>query len=381
MSSLRRYFYGFAAAAARRACLRMGARGAVSVLLLVAGQAHGQATEQASNGAPEQVQLSYSAGAGCPTQAAFVNEVGARIRRPLEWVSQNPTTLIVVTLGQTDEHASGKLEVTRRGGEPTRREFIASTCAEVGSALALVTALTLDPNARTEALPSSAASSLVGAAETPALAETQPAPVETPPPAPPAPRREPARSEAAPPVPPPRAAYVAWLGPLAGVSIGYAPEPLVSLGLTVGAQRRVSHGLSPSVQLTPSWGKTGTTGPTAAAGSFAWAMARLEACPTELRLAAPLAVAACAAVEAGRLSARGSPSRITPVAAERWWFAAGASASLHFSVGHFFTRLGAHALFPATRDEFVFTGPERHVHEADTVVYGANLGLGFQFGG
>jgi hypothetical protein len=309
-----------------------------------------------------------------------VNEVGARIRRPIEWVAANPTTLIVVTLGEADDHATGKLEVTRSAAEPTRREFIASTCAEVGSALALVTALTLDPNARTEPLTAGATVSAASAAETPTPVTVFPAAASAPPPFIPTP-------SPSTPTPPAAAAapatnqVVGWVGPALGASVGYAPEPLITAGLSLGARVRVSRQLSPSLQLTPLWGKTGSTGPAATGGSFAWTMARLEACPTQFQLAAPLVLATCAAAEAGRLSARGSATRIVPDTAERWWFAAGVAASLHFAAGSWFTRVGAQALFPATRDEFVFRSPDQHIHKASAVVFGASLGLGFQFGG
>jgi hypothetical protein len=342
------------------------------------------AAQPAAPAPPEKVELQFASGAGCPSQAAFVSEVGARIRRPIEWVASNPTTLIVVTLQQAGEHATGKLEVTRSTAEPTRREFIAASCAEVGSALALVTALTLDPNARTEPLPPP--SNDVTTEPTPAPVTVAPAvlapPVATPPTAAPAPAADaaPARQSPAEPSPLPAPDYAAWLGPSAGISVGYAPKPLVTLGLSLGARLRTKSSLSPSLQLTPLWGKTGTTGPAATGGTFAWAMARLEACPSELQLAAPLALAACAAGELGRLSARGSASNITPVAAERWWLAAGVTAALHFRQGPWFARLGAQLLFPTIRDEFVFYDPERSIHQPSLVTYGANLGLGFELG-
>jgi hypothetical protein len=325
---------------------------------------------------PEQVQLQYGGGAGCPSQAAFVNEVGARIRRPIEWVASQPTTLIVVTLQQTDDHATGRLEVTRHAAEPTRREFIAGSCGEVGSALALVTALTLDPNARTEPL------SPLGRD---APSEPLPTPVTvTPPPAPPRaptpPAPNPFNRTAPPPLENPRVPAVgAWLGPVAGVSLGYAPQPLITMGLSLGARRR-GPGLSPSLQLTPLWGKTGTTGPTARGASFSWAMARLEACPTELELAAPLALAVCAAGEVGQLSARGTAVDILPVTASRSWLAAGVTAALHFRRGSWFARLGAQALFPAIRDEFVFHEPDQSIHRASALVFGATLGVGVELG-
>jgi hypothetical protein len=333
-----------------------------------------------AGGPPEQVELQFATSTGCPSQTVFVNELGARIRRPIEWVSSNPITLIVVTLQQADEHATGTLEVTRRSTPPTHREFIASTCAEVGSALALVTALTLDPNARTEALPLRAetpsepaptpttvapASLAPSAASTTAAASSFPASERAAPPAP---------------APAPSTGTFAWLGPVAGVSGGYAPEPLVTFGLSLGAQTRTSSGLSPSLQLTPLWGKTGATGPAASGGSFGWAMARLEACPTLFQVARSLALVPCAAGEVGRLSARGSASNIVPISAERWWVAAGITAALHLRQGPWFARLGAYALFPAIRDKFVFQDPDQDIHRPSALVSGASLGLGFEFG-
>jgi len=163
------------------------------------------------------------------------------------------------------------------------------------------------------------------------------------------------------------------------VAAGYASEPLIAVGLSLGA-RSVRPGFSPGFQLTPLWGKTGTTGPEATAGTFAWAMGRLEGCPLQLSLAEPLKVEPCAAAELGRLSARGDAVGITPVSRDRWWFAAGATLSLHLSLGSWFARLGGSALFPLTRDEFVFHDPDRSIHRAGLVVLGGSLGLGFQFG-
>jgi hypothetical protein len=345
-------------------------------LCAAAAPAAAQPAEAPSNSAPEQVELRYVGEQGCPSQARFVDEVGARIRRPIEWVQAKPATLIIVTLGRTDEHATGRLEVVRHGSEPTRREFVASTCAEVGSALALVTALTLDPNARTEPLAPPSATAPPPAALPP---EPAPAPpVVAPPPEAPAQRAE---------IPPPAApravaqsSYQAWLGPVVGVATGYAPEPLVTFGLSLGARAVSKSGFSPSLQLTPLWGKTGSTGPSAAGGTFAWAMARLEACPTQLPLATSLALVPCAAGEVGRLSAQGSAPQIEPVSADRWWFAAGATLSLHLSLGRWFARLGAQGLFPATRDDFVFRDPDTIVHTPSALVYGANLGVGFELG-
>jgi len=156
---------------------------------------------------------------------------------------------------------------------------------------------------------------------------------------------------------------------------------LVTLGVSLGVRAAAKHGFSPSFQLTPLWGKTGSTGPEAYASRFAWAMARLEACPTELRLAPALSLEGCVAGEIGRLAANGSTSAVEqPSTVDRWWAAGGVALALHFSRGHWFARLDSLALFPFTRDRFVFRDPDQLVHQANALIYGANLGLGFQFG-
>jgi hypothetical protein len=349
---------------------------AVSGALLALSEPVGAATPTAA--APEKVVLRYVGEPGCPSEAELVDEIKARVRRPIQWGASDASIQIVITVHQGGGQASGELEVQRRSTDATRREFTASSCAEVGSALALVAALALDPNARTEPLPARASGSQPG--ETPASSAVSAAAPADEHPLPAAPSTVPAPSPAA----PPRAAptsYLVWLGPTANIAAGYAPKVLGLVGLSLGARLRTQELFSPGLQLTPLWGKTGSTGPSAPSGSFAWALARLEACPTPVRLAAPLVLDPCVAGEVGRLTARGADGVIdVPVTAERWWASAGATLSLHLSGRFWFARLGGLALFPATRDEFVFHDPDRSIHKAGVVVWGASLAAGFQLG-
>lgn len=325
--------------------------------------------------APEQVELEYSSGESCPDKSSFRSEVAARIRRPVTWVVADGGVHIAIALSQTPQGATGRLEVSRGGATPTRREFTAATCGEVGSALALVVALALDPNARTEPLPPFEPAP-------PEEAPPEPSPVDQPVPLPPAPTVSVSRpAMAAPPATaPPPVDYVAWLGPVAGVSAGYAPEALVTLGLSVGARLSWGSWLSPTLQLTPLWGKTGTTGPAAALGDFSWAMARLEVCPLNLRLTPRLGFSPCVMGEVGRLAARGRAEGVSSASADRWWVAPGLTAALQLEGGRWFVRLGAEAVFPATRDEFVFRNPDLTVHQPRVFAYGARWGAGFRWG-
>jgi hypothetical protein len=356
-------------------------RGLALELLFVALACESRANAQplpVEGQAPEQVQLEYSSEPGCPSQAVFIEQVTARIRRPVGWTATDGGTHIILSLTQKDGGATGRLEVARNGTPPTRREFTAATCGEVGSALALVVALALDPNARTEAIPpATPPPASTSPQEQPAVA---PAPAASPPPpaAPPsaAPAARPAHRPPA--VAPLR--YAAWFGPVAGAHTGYAPETLVTFGLSLGARFSWGSWFSPTLQLSPLWGKTGVTGPAADLSSFAWSMARLEACPVDVRLTPTLGLSPCFTGELGRLKARGNAEDVAPTTVDRWWVAPGVAAALHLQVGSWYLRLSGEGVFPAVRDEFVFSNPERSVHRPSAFVYGARLGLGFQLG-
>lgn len=346
--------------------------GLVWVGLVLAPWASAEAAPTADAATPRAVSLQFTTQPGCPSEAEFVGEVLARVRIPLQFGVSEPAIRVVVKLEQTTEGARGELELQHDTAAPTQREFIASSCTEVGSALALVAALTLDPNARTEPLPMRAPSD-----PEPANVAPEPPPAPTPRPTPPPASKPP--PQAAPNV---RHHYLGWIGAVAGFGWGEAPKVLGLFGLSLGVRRLGSSPLSPSLQLTPLWGKTGVSGPASPTGEFSWAIGRLEACPASFRLASLSRLDPCAAAELGQLSARSVDSAVAvPGAAERWWAAAGATLSLHVDLGdRFFVRLGGVALFPVTRDEFVFDEPVRRVHRARAISLGGQLGIGFQLG-
>jgi hypothetical protein len=334
---------------------------------------HASAAESTSGQTEaEHVALRYSGAAGCPSEADFIAQVMARVRRPMRFGSSEGSVRMGVTLSSAGGQSTGKLEVEQATGEPTRRDFTAESCAEVGSALALVAALALDPNARTEPIPTSV--------------ESEPTPEQSPqtlvpPPPPPPPVFAKKTTPLVPPTPAPRSLLVAWVGPAAGVLFGEAPEPLGLVGLSLGFRLNSARPVTPSLQLTPLFGTTGTTGPTSALGEFSWSIARVEGCPLSFPLAAHLRLEPCAALDLGRLSALGRTDAIAvPLTKNRWWVAPGTTLSLHLGYVGWFARLGVLVLFPVTRDEFVFSQPNRTVHQADSVVLGASLALGFQWG-
>jgi hypothetical protein len=100
-----------------------------------------------------------------------------------------------------------------------------------------------------------------------------------------------------------------------------------------------------------------------------------------LELALRLSLDPCLAAEVGRLSARGADGAVeTPVTAERWWAAFGATLSLQWTSKLWFARGGGLLLFPVTRDQLVFRAPDRLVHRPKAALVGGTLSFGFRFG-
>src|SRR5207244_5032698 len=109
----------------------------------------------------ERFSLDYEADAGCPGRETFVHEVAARSSR-VELVPPNSAShRFHVVLQSSSGRSSGRLEIEEGDGPATSRSVDGATCREVVSGLALIAALTLDPQASlaplTEGEPESAA--------------------------------------------------------------------------------------------------------------------------------------------------------------------------------------------------------------------------------
>jgi len=331
--------------------------------LLCAVLISGRALAQEPASESERVQIIHRASASCPSGAAFEQEVHARVRRPVTWVTEQPSILVSVGVEATDHGALGHLQVDTRGSAPTYRDFEAETCAEVSAALALVVALTLDPSARTGAV----------LTEPPPAPPSQASPttvVAQPPrdraPGPPRPTNE-------------RRDVRLFIGPAVTAGSGYDPSGLVALGAVLGARWDRPGWFAPTAQLIPLWGETGTTGPESVDASFTWLLLRLDACPTRLELAPQLSLAPCATGEAGRVVAQARPESVAVAEeATRPWAAAGLSLGLRWTADRWFLALAGSGLLPFVRDEFVFLNPRLPVHRAPAVIYSGTLGAGVE---
>lgn len=96
---------------------------------------------------------SGGAAAACPDRGAFIHEIQRRsqVAKPVGKEEQ-PQVVLVVDIKAQGKKVTGKLHITE-GLKASERLVTGVTCNEVASALALIAALTIDPNAESIATP------------------------------------------------------------------------------------------------------------------------------------------------------------------------------------------------------------------------------------
>lgn len=322
--------------------------------------------------APEPIALTFTGPEGCPDGAAFEAQVRARTPRfrPVAVGETGRGFNARVTLA--DSQFVGTLVIEEPGGPPAERTLSGATCVDVVSALALVTALAIDPQAKTTAI----APAAPPPPEPTASASAPPAVPSAPPPPAPAP------TPSAPSPPPPRAPSPVverpplWLalGPV--VASGVTPSALFAPTVAIEGHLDEGTWLAPRLRLAFVAGQDGPDAAGAGFTTFDFTAASLEFCAIPLR-SGPFRLAPCAATELGVL--RGEGTSLAPGRASgRTWFAADLGARLSLELGPAAAlELGASLAFPFTKDTF-FLEPSRTVHVVPDA--GARVGLGAAIG-
>jgi len=95
----------------------------------------------------EPIRIEYRAPSDCPDADAFNAEVFRRTTSARLATAGDQVRTFVVVLEQRRGVVAGSLRVRERGSETVAREVQGERCAEVAAALALATALAIDPNA------------------------------------------------------------------------------------------------------------------------------------------------------------------------------------------------------------------------------------------
>ena len=159
-----------------RACRRIGA---IVLLLLTATGFHARVDAE-----PEHIRIQFSAAPKCPDKTTFVRAIRQRTGRFQLAVGAEQTRVFAVTITLADSLVSGRLEIQGPDTEVSLRNVSGKTCDEVMAALALMTALAIDPSA---ASPSAVSPS----AARPSTTAPSSASATTPPPAGSSPRSPP----------------------------------------------------------------------------------------------------------------------------------------------------------------------------------------------
>ena len=308
--------------------------------------------------------IEYSAPDGCPGEREFIDAVAMRTARFALVPAQGSPRTLEVRVSREANRMSGEITLADRGGV-THRAVTAATCSDVVSALALITALTID------ATPQGAVPTMGPVA--PQLPPPPPPPPPPPdlPPAPslPSPRERSVVSPASPErssiAPRTRVAVERPETPHLRVGVGggmealgfgaggitFAPDVLVE-----GAYVRPSL-LSPAARLefagSLPTSASAAVGTAVGSAAFHWLLGRGQVCPVRARWW-HVAIVPCAAFSAGSVSA--TASGVSQARSQtRPWLAADLAARLEWAVFRILSLdVEGGAAVPTRRYEFVF---------------------------
>jgi hypothetical protein len=299
--------------------------------------------------------LDYTAPAGCPDSEQFLHQIAARTALARPALPNERAMKLTVVIKEVTGGDRGSLELESVDGATSARRVSAANCEQVVSALALMTALAVDPNAST------------------APVAKKEAPPQKPPTVPSKESEKPRAGDFR----PERRSGTHWrlqLGMgLEGLA-GVAPKalllarPSAELGSAGGS--RWSSAFRLSAGFGPSAGQD-------SGGAFSLLTGRVEGCP-RFDVAHALQISPCVAFDAGKLEVRGVGVAPTE-RVERPWLAAGAVGRLEWKVATVLVlELAGEMFLPLVRDRF-FVNSDATVHRTPPVVGGGTVGLGVRF--
>jgi hypothetical protein len=349
----------------------------------------------ASSDDVEPVRIEFHAPSGCPGESAFLDQVRARTSKSRPAAAGERARTFTITVTQRGSRILGLLKIEDPPAPPAVREVSGEECSEIVSALALITALAVDPHAST-----------APAARLSTAPPPQPA---APSPGAPSPSSgEAARSEPPPPFPAPHPApYIApptWLSPVATplpalltpppnavpprwrLSLGLhaaavdavAPDLIPGLDGFIDVERAADSVFSPSFRASVFWvqGSGARLGPVFS--NYYWVAGRLEGCPLALSPVAKFRLSPCALVDAGMLQVEGG-GRVNTVSRSRPWVAPGILGRIRWEVvDPLVVEVEAGASFPLIRDTF-YVAPGINVHSVPAVGASLAAGVGVHF--
>lgn len=302
----------------------------------------------------ETVRVQYEAAPGCPSEEAFWAALSARTPKVRRGDGEAPVRTFSIRLEPSAGESTGHLVVRALDGSTTERELVGDTCDEVVAALALVAALTVDPNATTRpvAVPAAPVEGVTSAAPAPAV-----------------------RVLAPPPAPPPRWSLAVSVDGMVG--IGAAPGPLFGASPALAASGPRRGWLEPTVRLAFAAAASGTVDVAGGGARFTSTFAALDGCPRRLEFGR-FALEPCLRGEVGLLRGTGA-GVVAPRTDTHSWLAAGALVRAEWRfLRRAFVEFAGGVRIPLVRTTFFFE-PDVTIYRTAPVggVFSAGLGLRF----
>jgi hypothetical protein len=244
---------------------------------------------------PESVRIDYVAPpAGCPDETFFVRSLRERTTRFTQAAPDQRVRRFLVRVSAVASTFSGRIEIRSPDGSTAVRTVEGSICDEVASALALITALAIDPNALTSSAkpeaksPGEATSEPAGDLDRqqyPRAGSATSSPLSTPSPS------QPWR----------------WSAGLQGhMTFGVTPSLGYGGAIFLDAEAPPSSRFGPAVRVGMLLSQSDLDLPTGAGARFDWAVVAVEGCPVRMAgVGLGWAVYSCLSFHLGVLRAEG----------------------------------------------------------------------------
>ncbi len=321
----------------------------------------------------EDLHLRYRVPAGCPSRESFTEQVARRTNKA-SWTAPNDrirTFEVSVALGK--DGVRGRLVILDPDSTtPALREVPGKSCDEVVGALALITALAIDPAATLAPLPQP---------QTPPEPRPKPKPRPRPEPKPkprPEPKPKPPPTPEPPPATAPPSARWRWLlGVGAQATSGLGDKLAAVFPGYLGLAHTSSDWLAPSFRLGVSILPDRLLTHPLAQGQLSRITAKLSACPVKAEIAG-LVLRPCASLEAGALIARGEGVD-KPQTSANPWLAAGVGGRLQlFPIDWLLLEINGELGLSLIRPRFI-VAPAIEVGTAAPIfgLFGGGLGVRF----
>jgi hypothetical protein len=314
--------------------------------------------------------LSYDAPPECPAKDRLVERIRASSVRARPGNADERAVELSVHVVQQAGGFVGVLTARRPDGTGFTRGVPAPDCEQSIAAIALIAAITIDPDAALEA-------AVVPPSEAPPASPPQAPPFIPPPPLPGQPdaldsrdqRRTPSRSKRP----------LGWsLGARAGATSAIAPEPIPDVGGVLAYEGDASGWFAPRASISALYAFSSTVDHTTGRARYDRLGGRAAVCPIESPDITVVSLRPCVGVELGRLHAQGVN---VPNQTEQslLWAAVGASLRADRMLAPWLTvGLEAGALITMIRNGFFFDPRGEVVHRVHDVAAQVAVEVGFQ---